>query len=179
MMNRTDNRGFTLVEVLMVVAVLGILAALAAPALFRAKLAGNEASAIGSLRSIVSAQFLYASSCADGYFAPALTQLGQAPANGMPFLGPDLTYGDTVVKSGYTVTTGSTSGAAADAPASCNGVAAGQGTRAFWATATPAENAGARAFGVNALGTIYFAVQMAPLVMTDTAAPAGARPIPE
>jgi prepilin-type N-terminal cleavage/methylation domain-containing protein len=179
MINRTDKSGFTLVEVLMVVAMLGILAAMAAPALFRARLSGNEASAIGSLRSIVNAQFLYASSCADGYFAPSLSVLGQPPANGTPFLGPDLTYGDTVVKSGYTVTIGSTSGAAAAAPASCNGVVAGQGTRAFWATATPAANSGTRAFGVNALGTIYFAVQLTPLVMTDTAAPAGARPIPE
>lgn len=178
-MSTDTERGYTLTEMLMVIAMLGIIAAIAAPALFRARQAGNESGAIGSLRSVVSAQYLYASSCGDGYFAPSLSVLGQAPAVGTPFLGQDLGYADTVVKSGYSVTTGSTSGARPEAPASCNGLGAGQGVRAFWATATPTETAGSKAFGVNSLGTIYFAVQHGQLAMTDLTAPAGAQPIPE
>lgn len=173
------RHGYTLIEILLVIAMLGILAALAMPALFRAKQSGNEAAAIGSLRTIVKAQYLYASSCGDGYFAPSLKVLGQAPPVGMPFVGQDLATADVVVKSGYTITIGSTSGAAAEAAASCNGLSAGLGVRAFWATATPTPNAGARAYGVNSVGAIYFAVQTLPLAMTDTAVPAGARPIPE
>src|ERR1700736_3854365 len=94
--------GFTLIELLIVVAIIGIIAAIAAPVMLRARMSGNEASAIGSVRAIGSGNATYASTCAGGGSAPARGPGPPAPAGGTAFISADL-VSDGVVKSGYMV----------------------------------------------------------------------------
>ncbi len=71
------QKGFSLIELLIVVAIILIIAAIAIPNLLRSKIAANEASAVGSVRTINTAEVTYSSSWGSG-FAAALTNLGGA-----------------------------------------------------------------------------------------------------
>ncbi|PYR59521.1 MAG: hypothetical protein DMF91_14580 [Acidobacteria bacterium] len=99
MRTRPDSRGFTLVEILVVMAVIAILAAVSVPLLLDAQMAGREASAISSLRTIHSAQEAFRVACGDGKrFASTLPQLGAAGT-----ITKDLSDAPIVMKSGYLI----------------------------------------------------------------------------
>jgi type IV pilus assembly protein PilA len=72
------QKGFSLIELLIVVAIIGIIAAIAVPNLLQSKAAANEASAIASVRNLVTAQITYFSTKGAGTYGDmaALTTQG-------------------------------------------------------------------------------------------------------
>jgi type IV pilus assembly protein PilA len=103
MVMRNRQKGFSLIELLIVVAIILVIAAFAIPALLRSKMAANQSSAVGSLRSLNTSCTSYATSY--GQYPAALGNLGPVGSGGTP----DSTSADLVdmvlasgVKSGYT-----------------------------------------------------------------------------
>jgi len=75
---RTHQKGFSLIELLIVVAIILIISAIAIPNLLRSRMAANEASAVGSIRTINTSAVMYSSTYPNAGYPATLAALGGA-----------------------------------------------------------------------------------------------------
>ncbi len=101
------SKGFSLIELLVVVAIILVIAAIAVPNFLRSRVAANQASAVASLHTLTIAEVTYSSTYGNGYTADLLTLASPATVGAVPsstaagLIDSALASG---VKSGYTFT---------------------------------------------------------------------------
>jgi type II secretory pathway pseudopilin PulG len=168
--------GFVLIDLIFVCGIIGLLASIALPRLLLAKQAAGAASAIGSLRTINSAELTYALTCGNGFYAPNLTTLGIFPAGAtVAFIAPELARSNIITKSGYMLQLSGTTYPLA--PATCNGLGAGQAAQSFKAAADPVEPGNFRFFASNSSQTIYEDVTSMYAAMPEVGIPGSGLPL--
>lgn len=159
-MERAATKGFSLIELLIVVFIILIISAIAIPSLFRSKIAANESSAVSSIRQVNTAEGTYSSSWGSGYSVDlaslggtsAACLAGATAANAC--LLDDLISVAPFSKSGYTFAAGGTN--------QVGGIFNGYEVNA---TANTVQTTGVRAFCSDASGVIKY--------VTPGAAPIG------
>ena len=155
------NEGFSLLELLIIVATIGVISAIAVPNLISSKRAANEASALGALRTISSGEATYRATAGGGNYGDlaALATLNFVDAK----VGSATIAGPGTPRSGFLFSAATV---------------AGVGIPAFDAKAQPALHTsasilfgtGARSFYVNEGGLMYFnATATAPTCSANTA----------
>jgi len=174
-----SESGFTLIDMLFVIALIGLLSTLAIPGLMRARGAAQSASALGTMKVVNSAQLSFAITCGLGFYSPEFKTLGVKPLSAVEaYLPPEMSSDLTFIKSGYTFSMAGVG--LPGAPASCNGLTAGLASSGYALVADPLDvtsSADPRYFGTNADGTIYEDGGSYVMTMPETGAPPGGAPI--
>jgi prepilin-type N-terminal cleavage/methylation domain-containing protein len=178
-LERVNNeKGFTLIDMLFVVALIGLLSTLAIPGLMRARGAAQSSSALGTIRVVNSAQLSFAITCGLGFYSPDFPTLARKPPSAIDaYLAPELATGPTFMKSGYNFSMAGS--ALAGAPATCNGLGAGESAPGYAVVADQldAPPTGGRFFGSNADGVIYEDSGSLGAIMPESGPPASGTPL--
>ena len=160
---RPASAGFTLVELLIIMAIIALLSAVAVAGYRHARVSAGETVAVAALTTINQAQFSFSQACGDQHFSPTLAGLATpAPTTGQGFLSPDLAA-DPVLKSGYVFTMGGTP--TVDGRQSCNGLSP---VTTYQVSADPTSG------GVT--GALFYGTNTDRVVFADTATFAGNMP---
>jgi type II secretory pathway pseudopilin PulG len=93
------SAGYTLLELIFICAIIGLIAAIAVPTIFRSRMAANETAAVATIRNVTTAQLTYALTCGYGLYASSFPDLGDP--NGDGYLPYDLTSNPMPIKTGY------------------------------------------------------------------------------
>jgi type IV pilus assembly protein PilA len=160
------QKGFSLIELLIVVAIILIIAAIAIPNLLRARIAANEAAAVGTLRTMNTASVTYSSTWQNGFPPSLASMVSPGAANATcttAGLLDNILAQDPATKAGYTFVY---KGGIAYAPTACG--TPGWQTYAIDATPLTVGTTGQRSFCTDESGVIHYDATGAGMPNTDT-----------